>query len=611
MDSIKFSEDYSSLFSLPNLKIILLISIVFSIIYSFFDSLLTRKEIYEILIKTVIGGLTIFSSFIFIVVITMLLIGDDREILNFRRLVGLYTITMAIGSPFHIVASITRVLGILRWEFFIFLELLGLGVTLAYIILALNGIIKIKLLKTVIISLFFTIMVFIIKGNFYYPDILASNYMWLTLTLSSAVFISVAVITIFAVDSLGRDKNVSALDAFRGFMAVWLARKNEKLESFFDKLGVKRDILMGLTVFRRKRDGSIKSIWVVSNVHPGPFLNVGSANMSKYISEKMESLVGVDNVSILHGTCSHYNNLTSSREKERLLNWLINNIPQCEKKGGFTIYDKVSDGNIEVICQRNGDVILNIVSTNNFSIDDISYELGLLVYEKYRKIGLKVLTIDAHNSIDKGNKNTPTDVKPWSETGRRILNTIERALSDLKEHDEKNILLGVARTKCNQLTVKDGLGSNGITLYLIKSLKGEHGFLILDSNNLKLGLKDRIKDYLVKKFGLQEFHVLTTDTHEVNAVSPKEGSYPILNENHLNDLVNCIESLYIEAKENLEEVHVCSTADFIKGIKVWGDENYYFLKYLLSHGLRMFKILFNLGLVVASIILLLVTTILI
>ncbi|MGQ4891245.1 MAG: DUF2070 family protein [Candidatus Njordarchaeia archaeon] len=605
-DSIELSKSYSSLFSLPSLWEIIVGSIAYTLIYSFFDVIALKLSLIKTLEYLITLCFIYFLLNLSLTALTLLFIGEERRILDFRRLVGLYTISMALGGLLHFIGAIIFFINHNLLKFFIFFEILGISISLSYIFLSLSAIINVGFFKPGLLGVAWSTLMIYIKYVLYRQLSTFSTQSFIGISfVSLMLFISVSLITVIAIDSLGKGKNVHALDAFRGFMAVWLSRDNSVLEKFLDQIGEFRDIIMGWTVFRRKKDDSIKAAWIISNIHPGPFLNAGSANITSFVAEKLERSLGAEAVSLLHGTCSHYNNLVSSNEKERIYLEFKKILNKCTDKKGVSMGIRFADGKIELYSQMFGDLILSISTCNDFSMDDLSYELGLVAHEIYKKYGFNGILVDSHNSIDKNNYHTPADIKPWKPLGKRILTLIERTMESHKDFTEKtfNASLGTHKIRCSELTVKDGLGSDGVAFYSLDVGGKKYGYLILDSNNLKTGLRERIREYIMKNFNYDEAEVLTTDTHEVNAVSTKEGSYPILDEKNLSLLLKCIDKAIRKAEDNMEEVYVCSGLEIVGNVKVWGDENYYFLKNLLYHGLVFFKCLYNAGLALASVIL--------
>ncbi len=615
-DASELSQRYKSLFSLPTTEkmvffmgLITFIYIIPDIFYLVPNFALISTNLIKVLLSIAILWASHFAFLTFMILLTLIIIGNNRFILDFRRLTGLYTISLAIGLPVHYLSLIPNLMGVV--PAYRALESISLGIILSYIILSIPAITKTSLKMTLAVSYSYLTLILLIKATIVH----SVNLDKLTLAfyyVSTASFASISLLTLFAVNTLGKEKRVNALDAFRGFMAAWLVRDNTRLEGFFSKIGVERDIKMGYIGFIKKNNGHVKALWILSNVHPGPFLNVGSARMPYILSKTLEEENQIESVSVLHGTCSHYHNLTRSDEVFKVKEWVQKNLKDAKTKANayFRFYRSNSNP-LTFLTLDFSMFAINIVTCEKCSMDDISYQLGLLVMEKTKSFKKETFLIDAHNSLDRENIETPADVKPWDTFGKIILEKVGET-NIIKGKFSNTLLLGAYKVRDCDLKIEDGLGSDGIAVYLLETNGKKLGIVVIDSNNLKMGLRNKLREMLLndRKFNLEEIEILTTDTHEVNAASPKEGSYPLLGEKNKEALYQCIKRALEQAYNNMEEVQVIQHIGEIKKLNVWGEENYDFLKMLVYQGLRMFKYIFNIGLTFSSILTLLLSLLL-
>jgi len=90
---------------------------------------------------------------------------------------------------------------------------------------------------------------------------------------------------------------------------------------------------------------------------------------------------------------------------------------------------------------------------------------------------------------------------------------------------------------------------------------------------LDFGLREQIIDRLRKELGIKDAEVMTTDTHEVNAVSPSKGGYvPLGREINREELISYVVDLTKQAEKNMEPVKVGSKIVEIPKLKVMGEQ---------------------------------------
>jgi putative membrane protein len=98
------------------------------------------------------------------------------------------------------------------------------------------------------------------------------------------------------------------------------------------------------------------------------------------------------------------------------------------------------------------------------------------------------------------------------------------------------------------------MGSGGITTVLLEVEAQRMAYVVIDGNNLALGLRERLHQELVPNL-VDEAEILTTDTHEVNAISTKgEGYSPIGLDIPPEEVIQAVKRLVEEAKQRLAPV---------------------------------------------------------
>ncbi len=593
-DANELSKRYNSLFSLPSKKTLIISTYIFSLIRGLLDSALITTNLLSYALFTITLSVTYFFTLISLSLFTVAIIGKERRILDFRRTIGLFLLSSVIGLIFHIPFLI-----LLRayHNVALGLETISIGITMAYISLSLPAIIKTSYLKSAFVSYLYASFFIYIESHILNLLPNSTNF-YMAFTALTSLFIFSSLITLKAINRLGEEKNVGALDAFRGFMALWLNRDKESIEDFFDKIGQERDITLGVVGFKDQKTKEFKALWVLSNIHPGPFLNAGSAMMTYELSKALEEQYSLQCVSVLHGTCSHYHNLTKSEYIAEVASWVKKSLENSKVQSVFNYY-RINKEPLTFSIFQFDDMVLPIITCETCSMDDISYTLGLLAINKEKP----TFIIDAHNSLDKRNNQTPADLKPWHPYGKMILEWTRKAEPN-KNNWGPRVLLGVAKNRQCKEKFKGSVGSDGIAAYVFNNGEDRRiALIVIDSNNLEIGVRNRLRNRIIldTNLGIEDAEIVTTDTHEVNAASPKEGSYPMLSREQEEELFDCLKTLIEMAKENETNVEITSHIGEIKNIRVWGEENYNFLKSLVYHGLTVFKYIFNTALLLDSI----------
>jgi predicted neutral ceramidase superfamily lipid hydrolase len=112
---------------------------------------------------------------------------------------------------------------------------------------------------------------------------------------------------------------------FRSFLIDWLEGKNDELESYLNELGIQTEIDVAAYVFRRKATKQVKSIMLISNFHPGPFLNVGSSVLPFLFQTAIRKRLGAIGM-VPHGVSGHELNLVSQEQNAKVIEWVIEKI---------------------------------------------------------------------------------------------------------------------------------------------------------------------------------------------------------------------------------------------------------------------------------------------
>jgi putative membrane protein len=337
---------------------------------------------------------------------------------------------------------------------------------------------------------------------------------------------------------------------FKAFLVDWLDRKNEMFEAFLKEIGIESEIEVTLIRFDSKNNSKIKGIIVISNFHPGPFLNVGSSMLPYLIQNQFET----KNIAVFvpHGISGHENNLVSQEDNTKVISAIKTMLRNCEPSNITSIFKTIEMGSAKVNAQIFGNCLLLTLTQSPKDMEDIPIELGKeiasMAKNKFKHVGI----IDSHNCIDQA----------------RMF--IEEELNDLRSAAYKavesssatgtKIEMGIAKHNFENDNPRQGVGPGGMRVFLFKHLDQLIAYIIIDSNNMIKGLREKILTSL-NDIGIDGGEIMTTDTHVVNGlVSAKLGYYPFGEMLNQDNIVNSIKKTVKDAQEDLEEVTICSSS---------------------------------------------------
>jgi len=369
------------------------------------------------------------------------------------------------------------------------------------------------------------------------------------LLLASTVGLAFAFALITTIEFNGRKTiGFSPIRMFRAFLTDWLEGRNEELESFLTKLGVETEIDATAFAFRKKGTDKIKAAILVSNLHPGPFLNIGSSVMPFLFESLMSQRFGAVTMTP-HGVSGHELNLVSQEQNERILTWVISTLADAPYRSLATPAERSTNEIATATSQVFDGSALVTMTTSPLDMEDIPSQLAMnlsgLTHGKFNGLAL----IDAHNCL----------TGPATMTPKKVGALQEAALASLQisaEQQPSNFRVGAARSKPEDFTLQQGFGPAGISAIAIDVTGQRFAYVCVDGNNMIKGLREKILAK-VNSLGFDDSEVMTTDTHMVNGVTPaRMGYHPVGEITAWEPIVNEVENVCKEALNNLEDGEV-------------------------------------------------------
>jgi putative membrane protein len=373
------------------------------------------------------------------------------------------------------------------------------------------------------------------------------------LVLASLVGLVFSFALIVTIERNGRKAvGFSPIRMFRAFLIDWLEGRNDELESYLAELGVETEIEAAAFAFRNKGTNAPKAVMLVSTLHPGPFLNIGSSVMPFLFESLMERRFGAVAM-VPHGVSGHELNLVSQEQNERILSWVLSNLTDSAYVGQATPVDRSTNEVATATSQVFDGCALVTMTTSPLDMEDVPSELANyisgLTHGKFRGLAL----IDAHNCLTGPSTMTPQKVGALQEA----------ALASLQvsaEERQTTFKIGAAHMRPHDFNLKQGYGPGGISAIVVEVNSQRFAYVCVDGNNMIRGLREKILARL-NGLGLDDGEIMTTDTHMVNGVVPARlGYHPVGEVAAWDPLVNHVASVCKDALANLEEAEVSVVA---------------------------------------------------
>ncbi len=321
---------------------------------------------------------------------------------------------------------------------------------------------------------------------------------------------------------------INPFDMAWAFANDWVNGTNT-VESSLMKGSEEGSVVVHIINFTDKH-GNLKANFIIPYIHPGPFGNVGSANMPKIFHENIEHSF------TFHGSCTHELNLIKNSDVYAIMNDIkeeISHLADRDNENVLTEYGKfISDGKISVL-QVDSPYLKSVVFCDGDG--DIDVGIGLACSNVF---------IDLHSS-----GNDEEIINASTKRGMEIINKAGNLIVNLKEIESRKIQLGIAKGTVQDCDVR-------VAFF---DLNEPFALLLFDSNNMQ---NREILNILRQKFKFSIF-TCTTDDHQRD-----NGKFMIeIAKDDVNDVSNLIE----KAMNDTGDVYV-KFGKIEKDVRVMGRE---------------------------------------
>jgi putative membrane protein len=382
------------------------------------------------------------------------------------------------------------------------------------------------------------------------------------LAISPIVACGSAGLFISLIDRLGRKTSgISSMSIFKAFMLNWVAALNGPLEEFFEKLGEDEDVEVSLLKFDSSKP---KAAVIVPLVHPGPFKNIGSSLLPSMLKQEFEKEYGCD-ACVPLGLLGHELDAASQAQNHKIINHVLNSAKFQASVDKATPFVRVSEGFVTASCQVFGRIAFLSFTLAPKTTEDLPQELGSIVREEAEKQGFAhSIVVNAHNSLT-----DTVEIEASLDTLREVASKCLKKAASLPSYPFE---VGTATVYPKEFSLKDGMGTGGITTIVIKVAEQKNAYVVIDGNNMVSGLREKILSAL-SSAGFHESEVFTTDTHAVSAVVlGRRGYHPVGEAMNQEALISYIKEAALTAAGRLESCKAGCLRIMVPKVRVIGGE---------------------------------------
>jgi putative membrane protein len=322
-------------------------------------------------------------------------------------------------------------------------------------------------------------------------------------------------------DRSGSPNLQSTFVLLQAFLSAWTENKVENIEKIL--LSKSKNELVG-TFILKFTNKHHNLYWVLPNIHPGPFKEIGGSNLPyqiyNYFSQKAV---------VFHTPSDHSLNIPSKGEVRKYLKSISSNTQKTLDYGStcsIPIQIRNKKATVTGIIFDNTPILM--LSFAPYGMEDIPEEISKELETYSKNEGFKRLfIIDSHNAMGK---------KIGKSENEELLVAGKTCLNMLKKSPQYSFKIGLSNTNeiKNHIVFGQDIGKSGLSIILIDVDKNDDNnsnhnnqYVIgwADSNNMKSGLREYIIKFLEQK-GIRMLEICSSDTHENSGFRTSEGYYP-------------------------------------------------------------------------------------
>jgi putative membrane protein len=393
-------------------------------------------------------------------------------------------------------------------------------------------------------------------------------------------------------DRSGRPNLQSTFALLQAFLSAWTENKVENIEKIL--LSKSKNELVGTFIvkFTNKHHNLY---WVLPNIHPGPFKEIGGSNLPyqiyNYFSQKAV---------VFHSPSDHSLNIPSKGEVLEYLKSLSNTQKTLDYGSTCSIPIQIKNKKATVTGIIFDNTPILMLSFAPYGMEDIPEEVSKELETYSKNEGFKRLfIIDSHNAMGK---------KIGKIENEELLAAGKTCLKILKKSPQYSFKIGLSNTNeiKNHIVFGDDIGKSGLSIILIDVNKNDDNnsnhnnqYVIgwADSNNMKSGLREYIIKFLEQK-GIRMLEICSSDTHENSGFRTSEGYYPFGHITKFETIADHYDKLIELAYKKLE-VYRYEVFHIVSTVKVMGTNQFRDYSNALDKAMKLTKkfLIFTFGVI--------------
>jgi predicted neutral ceramidase superfamily lipid hydrolase len=355
----------------------------------------------------------------------------------------------------------------------------------------------------------------------------------------------------------------SPLTLFRAFLQHWLRSDPEPLENRLGTLGTQGMIEGSILGFSGTK-GAIGCV-VVSNFHPGPYRDLGSAGLPSRLKASLERSKG-GIVQVPHGISNHQLNIVSQKDVQRVIEKVVAEYPVGAPLLDSSAMVRSVVDEAKASGQVFGNVAFLTLTLSPTEMEDLPPNVASEIEREAQARGLTAVVADAHNSLS--NQTSIT-----SEQARKLVEASVKVLDQLALARRSPFRAGSAADPLEEFRLEDGIGPGGLSSLVVRNGSQTVAYVTIDGNNMRAGVREAILEDL-EAIGISDGEIMTTDTHLVTGLARSTlGYYPVGAHLDIGLLTQKVRETVQRAIATMEE----STAGFSKfwiEVRVLGSETF-------------------------------------
>ena len=339
---------------------------------------------------------------------------------------------------------------------------------------------------------------------------------------------------------------VSVYSYLKGFIDSWVINDPTFLESLISPNSINVKSEVDYIVYPDLP--AFPLLILAPYFHFGPFKNVGSSDFPSIASKYFFNTKGMETM-VFHTPSTHSLDIPNKNEVKKILNTIDDfKNPYIANTMSNVLTLKSSLSTVHLV--RLDNVALIFLEADE--MEDVPPNVIREIRSEAKKLGYKhVVVIDSHNAL------TRIRYRLSDELVNDMVALAKRALREGLDLDTYPFKANFTKINLPGITVKNGLGSSGVSIFAWETLTSKNILINFDSNNLAPQLRNAITSMVTEEFGAKVI-VTSNDTHEVSAVPLNIRGYNILGEKRedIKVILHYVKTGILKCMESLKETDI-------------------------------------------------------